>query len=273
MAVAHLEVVEPAVTAPVPVPTIDRSAVAAAYKVLKATVINYHRAESSGVENVPADGGALLVGNHSGGAIAMDVPVIAVAFWDHFGLDRKFHTLAHDVITKGPLAPLLRPFGFVNASREGAAAALAAGGVTVVFPGGDKDAYRPWYQANKIDFFGRTGYVRTALEADVPIVPVVSIGGHEALLVIARGDTIAKYNPFGKVIRGDIAPLTLGMLGLGFVQPPLPSKIVTRFLEPIHIRAEFGDDPDVAAVDALVRTRMQEALDEMAAARRFPVIG
>lgn len=272
MAVAHIEKPDPTNAETVPVPTIDRTAVAAAYKVLKAVVSTYHRAESSGVENVP-DSGALLVGNHSGGAMAMDVPVIAVAFWDHFGIDRKFHTLAHDVITKGPLAPLLRPFGFVNASREGAAAALAAGGVTVVFPGGDKDAYRPWYEANKIDFFGRTGYVRTALEADVPIVPVVNIGGHEALLVLMRGDAIAKYNPFGKLLRGDIAPLTLGLLGLGFVQPPLPSKIVTRFLEPIHIRAEFGNDPDIAAVDELVRTRMQEALDEMAAARRFPVLG
>lgn len=276
MAVATVENTETAELAQAGLPQIDKAALAAAYKVLKTAISAYHRAESSGVENIPATGGALLVGNHSGGLIAMDVPVMVVPFWEHFGLERPFHILAHDVITKGPLAPLLKPFGFVNANREAAAEALAAGGVTVVFPGGDWEAYRPWRQANKIDFAGRTGYVRTALEADVPIVPVVSIGGQETQLVLSRGELIARYNPIAKMMRTRISPITLGLSGIGVgipIQFPLPSKIVTRFLEPIDIRAEFGEDPDIAAVDELVRTRMQDALDELAAARRFPVLG
>ncbi len=275
MAVAHLELVDPSAVEPNHLPEIDGSALRAAHRVLKAFVRTYHRAESTGVEKIP-DGGVLLIGNHSGGVFAMDVPVIVVPFWDHFGLERPFHVLAHDVITKGPLAPLLRPFGFVNANREAAAQALAAGGVTVLFPGGDFDATRPWHQANKIDFAGRTGYVRTALDAGVPIVPVVSIGGHETQLILSRGEWLAKVNPFNKLFRSTVAPIAVGLSGISIAVPsqiPLPSKIVTSFLDPIDIRAEFGDDPDIAAVDAEIRARMQVELDKLAAARRFPVIG
>ncbi len=278
MAVATLEKlkkVDPVAATTDHLPEIDHSALGAAHRVLKTVIGIYHRAESTGIENIP-DGGVLLVGNHSGGVLAMDVPVIVVPFWDHFGLDRPFHVLAHDVITKGPLAPLLRPFGFVNANREAAAEALAAGGVTVLFPGGDVDATRPWHQANKIDFAGRTGYVRTALAADVPIVPVVSIGGHETQLILSRGEWLAKLNPLSKFFRSTVAPIAVGLSGISVGVPtqiPLPSKIVTSFLEPIDIRAEFGEEPDIAAVDTEIRSRMQAELDRLAASRRFPVIG
>jgi hypothetical protein len=53
----------------------------------------------------------------------------------------------------------------------------------------------------------------------------------------------------------------------------MPTKIETVVLDPIHIKEEFGEDPDVDEVDRVVRDRMQTALDELARARRFPVLG
>ena len=144
----------------------------------------YHRAESSGIEHVP-EGGALLVGNHSGGIIAMDVPVISVPFYERFGHETPLHVLAHDVLMMGPVGDLMRKMGFIPATREGARQTLADGGYTVVFPGGDYEATRPTRDMAKLDFRGRTGYARTAIEAGVPIVPVVSIGGQEAIWVVA----------------------------------------------------------------------------------------
>ena len=196
-------------------------------------------------------GGALMVGNHSGGLMAMDVPIIAVAFADTFGADRPLYCLAHDMLFTGVAGPVMRRFGFVPADRESAQAVLASGAVTIVFPGGDYDVFRPTLKANVIDFEGRKGYVRTALEAGVPIVPVVSIGGQEAQFHLTRGQWLGRRSPLRKVFRTDLLPLTIGFpFGLtpaGVPNIPLPTKIVTQVLDPIdpaEIAAEFGPDSD-----------------------------
>ena len=80
----------------------------------------------------------------------------------------------------------------------------------LVFPGGDYDAYRPSWQQNVIDFRGRMGYVRTAVEAGVPIVPVVSIGGQEGQLYLSRGMWLAKRLGIKERMRTDILPISLG---------------------------------------------------------------
>jgi 1-acyl-sn-glycerol-3-phosphate acyltransferase len=153
---------------------------------------------------------------------------------------------------------------------------LRDGAIVLVFPGGDYDSYRPTLTENVIDFAGRTGYVRTAIETGVPIVPMVSIGGQETQFFLARGDSIARRLGL-KRARVEILPISFGFpFGLSAVLPPnipLPSKIVTRVLDPIDITAEFGEDPDVDEVDLHVRAVMQKALDELACERRYPVLG
>lgn len=235
----------------------------------------WFRSEVTGIEQVP-DGGVLLVSNHSGGLIAMDAPVIAVAFAERFG-DRPLYCLAHDLLFTGQANEPMRRAGFIPASREDAAGALRSGAATLVFPGGDHDVFRPTWERNTIDFAGRTGYVRTALEAGVPIVPVVSIGGQEDQIHLSRGELIAKVLGLEKRLRTKYLPVTFGFpFGLTLAFPaniPLPTKISTRVLEPVDIEAEFGPDPDIAEVDRVIRERMQDALDDLASKRRFPVLG
>jgi 1-acyl-sn-glycerol-3-phosphate acyltransferase len=236
----------------------------------------WFRSEVRGLDSFPS-GGALVVSNHSGGLIALDVPVFAIDFYDTFGYVRPVFTLSHDLLFRGPQKQLLEGTGFIRATRDNAAEALRAGGVVVVFPGGDYDAYRPTAVANTIDFNGRTGYVKTALAAGVPIVPVVSIGGQENQVYLSRGGWLARRLGLKKLIRSDILPITLGFpFGLSMLFPlnlPLPTKIVTKSLEPIDVVGQFGADADPAVVDAHVRSVMQAALDELASARRFPILG
>ncbi|HTI76562.1 MAG TPA: lysophospholipid acyltransferase family protein [Mycobacterium sp.] len=236
----------------------------------------YFRAEVRGLESMPKAGGALVVSNHSGGMFTPDVLVFAPAFYDKFGFDRPLYTLAHYGVFIANIGDWLRRAGVIEASRENAAKALRDGAVVLVFPGGDYDSYRPTFTENVIDFAGRTGYVRTAIETGVPIVPMVSIGAQETQLFLARGDSIARLLGL-KRARVEILPISFGFpFGLTAILPPnipLPSKIVTRVLDPIDIAAEFGDDPDVDEVDLHVRAVMQKALDELASERRFPVLG
>ena len=236
----------------------------------------WFRAEVRNVDNIPPAGGALVVSNHSGGMFTPDVFIFAPAFYEAYGYDRPVYTLGHYGLFMGPLDGWLRRLGVIEASRENAAAALHSGAVVLVFPGGDYDSYRPTLSANTIDFNARTGYVRTAIETGVPIVPAVSIGGQETQLFLTRGNWLARKLGITKA-RMDILPLSFGVpFGLSVIFPPnvpLPAKIVTEVLEPIDVTAQFGKDPDVAEVDAYVRSVMQTALDRLAGERRFPVLG
>jgi 1-acyl-sn-glycerol-3-phosphate acyltransferase len=236
----------------------------------------YFRAEVRDLDRIPAAGGALVVSNHSGGMFTPDVLIFAPAFYNKFGYDRPVYTLAHYGVFLANVGDWLRRAGVIEASRENAAKALRDGAIVLVFPGGDFDSYRPTVAESVIDFGGRTGYVRTALEAGAPIVPVVSIGAQETQLFLMRGDSIARLLGL-KRARVEILPLSIGFpFGLSVIVPPnlpLPSKIVTQVLEPIDIAAQFGDDPDIDEVDAYVRAVMQKGLDQLARERRFPVLG
>jgi 1-acyl-sn-glycerol-3-phosphate acyltransferase len=243
---------------------------------IRPLIKGYHRAEVRGLESFPA-GGALVVSNHSGGLFPMDVPVFATGFYEKFGYDRPVYTLSHDVIFTGPTGDFFIKTGFIRANHENADDALRSGGVVVVFPGGDYDVYRPTLSENKIDFDGRTGYVRAALNAGVPIVPAVAIGGQESQVYLSRGEWMARLLRLDKLIRVKILPISFGFpFGLSTVLPvnvALPTKIVMQVLPPIDIVAEFGADPDIDEVDGHVRHVMQRALDELAEERRLPVLG
>ncbi len=235
----------------------------------------YFRSEVRDVDRIPP-GGALVVSNHSGGPIAQDVPVFWLGFFRKFGYDRPVYTLMHDLLLRGPTVAVFTRLGMLRASRENAIRALRSGAVVIVFPGGDYDALRPTSQQAVIDFDGRTGYVATAIEAGVPIVPMVSIGGQETQLYLTRGKWLAKRLGLKRLTRAEEVAVTMGIpfaVSVGAWNVPLPSKIVTQVLDPIDITAEFGEKPDVAEVDARVRKVMQAALDDLAARRRFPVLG
>ena len=255
----------------------DPAYVAAVVPLLGRVVRLYFRSEVRDMGRVPAAGGALIVSNHSGGLLAMDVPILVSAFVEEFGPARPLYVLAHDVLLDNPAGAFFRRCGFLAATRENADAVLSDGAVTIVFPGGDYDATRPTARANVVDFGGRTDYVSTALRNGVPLVPVVSIGGQEAQLHLSRGRRLARLTGVASRYRLPYLPVSVGFpFGLSVGIPPnlpLPTKITTQVLDPIDVAAEFGPDPDVAEVDTAVRGRMQAALDELKRQRRFPVLG
>jgi 1-acyl-sn-glycerol-3-phosphate acyltransferase len=243
---------------------------------LSPIVKRWFRSEVRDIALMPK-GPALVVSNHSGGMFTPDPLILAGEFYNTFGYERPLFTLAHNTVLIGPLEPSFLRLGVVRASRENASAALESGGVVLVFPGGDYDSYRPTSAANVIDFNGRTGYVTTALEAGVPIVPTVSIGAQQSQLFLTRGTGLAKRVGLDKRLRLKILPVSVGFpFGISVILPPnlpLPTKITTQVLEPIDIGATFGPDPDVDEVDVYVRSVMQTALGNLAAERRLPILG
>jgi 1-acyl-sn-glycerol-3-phosphate acyltransferase len=238
----------------------------------------YFRGDVRGIANIP-DGPVLLVGNHSGGWLIADTFIFGQAFSDHFGPERLFYQLAHDAVFKVPgLRAIVTPYGAVPACPRHLRRALARGAAVLVYPGGDHETYRASWHSADIDFGHRTGFARLALELDVPIVPVVSIGGQETALFLGQGEHAARLLHLHRLLRLDVAPVQLApplgitMLDLP-VRIPLPAKITIDVLPPIDLHHELGDHADAEHAYELVTGRMQHSLDRLAAARRFPLIG
>ena len=243
------------------------------WPIVRAAQRVWHRPEVRGIERVPS-GACLIVSNHSGGALSMDAPVLFEAFANHHGLERPAYLLAHDLLFKTPVGALLKRWGIVPAGPGVARTALEEGGVVLVFPGGDQDVYRPSTNSTVIDFHGRTGYLKLAAEAGVPIVPVASIGGQETQLFLTSGARAAEALHFPKWIRARIMPMTFGFpFGVAPLNLPLPSKIVVQVLDPIAPPPVDASDEERAAVDKHVRAVMQRALNQLARERRLPVLG
>jgi 1-acyl-sn-glycerol-3-phosphate acyltransferase len=238
----------------------------------------YYRAEVRGLENIPEEGPVLLVGNHSGGNMTVDTAVFTLAFSTYFGVERHFHQLAHNLVLTMPGLGFLRKYGTVAATPANAARALRSGAALLVYPGGDYEVHRPTWESARVDFDGRKGFLRLALDHDVPIVPVVSIGGQETALFLSRGEGLAKLLRLDRMFRLKVLPISLAMpwgLNVGDMlgHLPAPAKITIQVLAPIHLREEFGEDPDLSEMYAEVLGRMQRTLTALQAERTLPLLG
>jgi 1-acyl-sn-glycerol-3-phosphate acyltransferase len=238
----------------------------------------WFRADVRGLHHVPREGPVLLVGNHSGGMVAPDLFVFVLAFSTYFGVERRFYQLAHNLVLSMPGLGFLRKYGTVAANPANAAKALESGAALLVYPGGDYEVHRPTWESGRVDFDGRKGFLRLALRHDVPLVPVVSVGGQETALFLTRGEGLAKLLRLDRMFRLKVLPISLALpwgvnVGDMLGHVPLPAKITIDVLDPIDLRAEFGEDPDLDEVYAEVIGRMQAALTALQAERRLPVLG
>ena len=239
----------------------------------------YFRAEVRGLSNIPAEGPILLVGNHSGGTLIADTFVFAQGFYDHFGPLRRFHQLAHDLVFRLPGARAsLSRYGTVPASPENMRRALERDAALLVYPGGDHETYRPTWESDKIDFAGRQGFAKLAIEYGVPIVPVVAIGGQETALFLGQGRDLARRLRLDRLLRLKVFPAQVAP-PFGFTimdlpaRVPLPAKIVVRVLPKIDLKHRLGSSPDLDDAYELVTGRMQDALSELSDERAIPVVG
>jgi 1-acyl-sn-glycerol-3-phosphate acyltransferase len=257
----------------------DPSYIRTTLPALRALSKLYFRAEVRGLDNIPAEGPVLLVGNHSGGTLIADTFVFAQGFYDHFGPLRRFHQLAHDLVFKLPGARAsLSKYGTVPASPENMGRALERDAALLVYPGGDHETYRPSWESAKIDLAGRQGFARLAIEHGVPIVPIVAIGGQETALFLGQGGDLARRLRLDKLFRLKVLPAQIappfGLTVLDLpARVPLPSKIVVRALPKIDLKRKLGRDPAPEDAYELVTGTMQRALDKLADERTIPVVG
>jgi 1-acyl-sn-glycerol-3-phosphate acyltransferase len=237
----------------------------------------WFRYSMRGFEKLPPSP-CLIVGNHSAMGFC-EVTCMLTGWTEHFAGTRPVYGLAHDVGLKLPyFGSWLVAVGAIRASRENAIAALRAGHDVLVFPGGDLDAARPFYEPRAVNFGARRGYAHIAHEANVPIVPLATIGAHYTILMAPGGGLAAEALGLKRSVRIARLPIPIGVLaattmaalaatsvvpaGLGAglalaaLVPP-PARITSEFLDPIAPSA------DIEAVHARVHGVLAKKVSTM----------
>jgi 1-acyl-sn-glycerol-3-phosphate acyltransferase len=203
---------------------------------------SWFRVEVSGIENVPDEGAALVVANHSG-TIAMDAVMLAVAVHDEHRRQRFLRLLGADLVFRMPgLSELARKSGGTLACNPDAERLLRNGELVGVFPEGFKGTGKPFADRYKLQRFGRGGFVSAALRVGTPIIPVSIVGAEEIYPMLGN------IRPLARLLGAPYFPVTptfpwLGPLGL----IPLPSKWLIEFGKPIPTveYIDSADDPMV----------------------------
>ena len=240
----------------------------------------YFRMEIEGWELLPPPP-ALIVGIHSGAPFVWDAWTVGIQWWRRFGEERILHGTAHDALMAMPgVGAYFRSMGVLPAAPDSIASALAAGRDVALWPGGEIDSLRPWTDRDKAVLGGRTGFIRMAINAGVPIVPVATVGGPDSMPVLFRGRRLAKALQLDKVARLKVFPFALsapwGIAPAALPEIPLPTKIRTAFQAPVEIDRDPEKAKDKAYVDGKyeeVRQSIQHGMDALARRRTFPVFG
>jgi 1-acyl-sn-glycerol-3-phosphate acyltransferase len=238
----------------------------------------WFRCEIEGVDNVPAQGGALLVSNHSG-ALPPDAPMIAKAIKEEHPHPRPLNITVEHFFKGYPGFSMLIPkIGCVAAHPDNVQRLLYdEQQLVLVFPEGRKGTEKLYKDRYRLRRFGRGGFVEAAMRARAPIVPVAVVGAEEAQPIFAHVPLLQRLTG---LIYFPITPTfpQLGPLGmLGY----LPAKFIIRFLPPVptddlgptHHDSPWEDKALVQTVAHDIRASIQNELHGMLAERESVWLG
>lgn len=257
----------------------------------------YFRCEIEGWENIP-DQKALYVGNHNG-LLTFEVLMLFYAWWKKFGDSRRALGLAHNIALDNPFFKWLIPrIGAIPANPEIALEALNRDYSLLVYPGGEKESFRSYFDRKKVDFYQRKGFIRLALKGQVPVVPIVSIGAHESYVILHRGEEIAEKLGLKKKFRLHGVPITfrsiffmwcmtagvftffplfLAPAAFASIFVPMPAKMNFKILPPIDVvnmmDPKQTEEQNLDRIYNHIIRIMQNVLTEEYAKRCLPIIG
>ncbi len=240
----------------------------------------WFRMEIDGWDRLP-EPPCLLVGIHSGAPFVWDAWTVGIQWWRRFGDERPLRGTAHDMLMAAPgIGTYFRKMGVLPAAPDSIAGALAAGRDVALWPGGEVDSLRPWTKRDEAVLGGRKGFIRMAINAQVPIVPIATVGGPDSMPVLFSGRKLARALKLDQIARLKMFPIGLqapwGLSPSILPEFPLPTKIRTAFMDPVHVDTDpemAKDDDYVAWKYEEVRQAIQDGMTALARRRRFPVFG
>ena len=240
---------------------------------------DYFRVQTDGWHHIPPTGKVLLVGSHNGGLASPDTSMFLYDWFCRFGYERLAYALMHPSAWQTPI--FARPgsqVGAIIAHPKMARAALSKDAALLVYPGGAEDLFRPYAMRNRIHLANNKAFIKLALIESAPIIPLVSHGAHETLIVLADlYPQLKQLIEWGFPLSLDgntgVFPIFLGLpwgIGIGPIPNfPFPVGIHTRVCAPVvferYGRTVIRDRDYVDACYERVCTQMQLELDNLVA--------
>ena len=238
----------------------------------------WFRMEIDGWENIP-EPPVLLVGIHSGAPFVWDAWTVGLQWWRRFGEDRPLHGTAHDALMAIPgIGRYFRSMGVLPAAPDAIATALAEGRDVALWPGGEVDSLRPWTERDRANLAGRKGFVKMAIRAGVPIVPIATVGGADAMPVLIRGDRLSRVLRLDRLAAAQGFPAG-DLVAVGDRAGGASAAAVAgQDQDPVHAGRRAGPDPARANDDGYVdgkyrevQDSIQQGMDALARKRALPV--
>lgn len=236
-----------------------------AWHMLNTLYYDYFRVEVEGIENVPMDGGAVLVANHGGAALPYDGAMLSLAVMNEASIPRRVRVIGTEIFNMLPVVShLYRKVGAAYAARADARELLNRGHLLGVFPEGERGFMKPVWEAYRVGRLGRGGFAELADETSTPIVPVAIIGSEEVHPAVMVSKKLAR------LVRMFFPEQRVEEIAVALNPIPLPIRWRIRFLPPVMPAAS---DHQLDSLDQLeraedVRRSIQGALDDMLADRR-----
>lgn len=236
-----------------------------AWHVLNGLYYDYFRVEVDGIEHVPMDGPALLVGNHGGAALPYDAAMLMLAVLNEAPLPRRVRVVGTEIFNMLPwVSHLYRKTGAAYATRDDARYLLSQGALVGVFPEGERGFMKPVWQAYHVQRFGRGGFVDLAERTGTPIVPVAIVGSEEVHPAVAVSRQLAR------VVQFFFPEQRVEEIAVILNPIPLPVRWHIRFLPPVLPEGADEEPDPLATLERAeqIRRTVQGALDDMLARRR-----
>jgi 1-acyl-sn-glycerol-3-phosphate acyltransferase len=228
----------------------------------------YFRIRLLGMENIPGEGSALLVANHSGG-LPYDGAMLMHATKHHHPAQRPLRPLvANFAFQSSWMRPVVARSGGVRASMQNALTLCRTGQLVGVFPEGLRGVGKLYRERYRLTNFGRGGFVRLARTANVPIIPVAIVGAEETHPMLAKLTRIARPLGLPYIPITPTFPL-LGPLGL----VPVPTKWSIKIGEAMHLPPGTGSKEETLELAETVRSKLDHMIAELLAARRSVLFG
>lgn len=231
----------------------------------------YFQVKVLGLENVPAEGRAVLAGNHSGG-LPLDAYMLQSGVLHHHPSPRRIRFLAHDWLHRVHIIKdVISGMGGVPATFANAKKLLEDEELVFFYPEGARGTGKLFSSRYRLVDFD-PGFVKAAILTNSPIVPVVTVGGDEIYPVLAKLNFVADH------LGWPYYPVTPTFPWLPFPASavPLPIKMLIKIGKPIHLNCppEMASDRHLRLkLSQEIQYHIQDELNSLLRLRKSPFSG
>jgi len=207
----------------------------------------YFRVKTDGIENVPAKGPVLIIGNHSG-QLPIDGTLVGYALAARKNEPRMARAMIERFFPTIPfLGNFLNQTGAVLGDPVNCAKMLENHEAVIVFPEGIRGSGKLYKDRYQLKRFGN-GFMHLAMKYDATIIPLGIVGCEETI------PAIANIKPLAKILGIPYVPIALPVI--------FPAKVRLNFGKPMKFEGGDVREEEVTRRVEQVKSVINDLIDK-----------